>query len=281
LLIRIILDGVGCNSMYVGYNIKIMTLADAIILAVVEGLTEFLPISSTGHLILVTRILNITTTDFTTSFAISIQCGAILAVAMLYANHVIRHPMILKPVIVAFLPTAATGLVLYKIIKNILLLSTDITVTALIIGGILIILIEKILIYKVPPSGEIMLGKITFRQAIFIGIAQSLSVVPGVSRAGATIVGGLLAGLTRKNAVEFSFLLAVPTVIAATVLDLASTSWRFRPEEILIMLVGLIVSFISAAISVNYFLKFVRSNTLIIFGAYRIIFAVAFIMAVR
>jgi undecaprenyl-diphosphatase len=255
-----------------------MTILHAIILSIVEGITEFLPISSTGHMILASKIMNIPQTDFATSFEIFIQLGAILAIVILYFHTLIRNIHVWKKVLAAFLPTAVIGFVLYKFIKHVLLGNPIITVWALLIGGIVLIALELFLKNKERTTGSI--EGISYKQAVIIGLTQSLSVIPGVSRAAATIIGGSAVGLKRKTAVEFSFLLAVPTMLAASGLDIMKSNVAFTASEMWLLMVGFIGSCIVALIIVKFFLEYIKNHTFIAFGVYRIAIALAFLLFV-
>jgi undecaprenyl-diphosphatase len=251
-----------------------MSILDAIILSVIEGITEFLPISSTGHLVLTSFALSIPQTSFVKSFEILIQLGAILAVVSLYWRRLISGFEIWKRILIAFIPTAVVGITLYRVIKDILIGNPMITVIALFVGGIILILIEYF--YKEKEHHISDVEKISYRQSFIIGIFQSLSIVPGVSRAAATIIGGLLTGAKRKAAVEFSFLLAIPTMFAATALDLKESNLAFTSEQILLIGVGLITSFIVALLAVKFLIKYVQHNNFIPFGVYRILLAIIY-----
>lgn len=251
-----------------------MSLIESIILGVIEGITEFLPISSTGHLILASKILGIGSSDFLKSFEISIQAGAILAVLVLYWRKIILDPGLLKKVTVAFVPTGIIGFVLYKTIKSLFFDSTTIVLWAMLVGGILLVLFELYSRGKTYKTTE--LGAITPRQAFAIGIAQSVSVVPGVSRAAATIVGGMLAGIDRKTIVEFSFLLAIPTMLAATGYDLLKNYQLFSLADFGILAVGFAASFVFAMAAIKFLLRYVQNHDFIVFGVYRILVALAF-----
>lgn len=246
-----------------------MNFIHAIILGIVEGITEFLPISSTGHLILASTLLGLQQTEFQKTFEIVIQLGAILSVVVIYAKSLLTDFEKLKKVIAAFLPTAVIGLLLYKIIKHYLIGNVSIVIASLFIGGIIIILFE----WKPRTSGS---TNITYPQAFLIGVAQCFSMIPGVSRAAATILGGLAQGIDRKTIVEFSFLLAIPTMAAATGLDLLKTEAHFSMNEIELLAIGFIVSFVVAFIAVKWLLHYVQNHTLLAFGVYRIIIAVIF-----
>jgi undecaprenyl-diphosphatase len=245
-----------------------MTFIQVIILSIVEGITEFLPISSTGHMILVSTLLKITETDFVKSFEIIIQLGAILAVLTLYWKKLLTDRSMFLRVVVAFIPTAIVGLVLYKYIKDVLLGNPWIVVLSLGIGGILLILLEKFQKQKQQ--------SLSLFHAFLIGCAQSLSVIPGVSRAAATIVGARLLGMKRKDAVEFSFLLAIPTMAAAAGLDLVKSGRNFTGSQYELLAVGFIGAFITALITVKWFIGFVKTHTFIPFAIYRIVAALAF-----
>ena len=251
-----------------------MDFIQAIILSIVEGLTEFLPISSTGHLVLTSEILHISQTEFIKSFEIIIQLGAILAVVFLYWKKIILNFKLWSKLIIAFIPSGIIGLTIYKVIKDLLLGNSYVTLLALFLGGIMLIILEKI--YKEQSHHLSNIEQISYNQAFLIGLCQSISIIPGVSRAGATIMGGLFLGLKRKTAVEFSFLLAIPTMFAATSLDLIKSGFSFRSDEYNLFIVGLVGSFITALFAVKFFLKFVQTHTFIPFGIYRIALAILF-----
>lgn len=252
-----------------------VNILNVIILSIVEGVTEFLPISSTGHLELASKILNIPQTGFVKTFEIVIQLGAILAVLILYFVRILKSVNLWKRVIVAFIPTSIIGLIFYKIIKNILLGNLLIDVISLFIGGILIIILEKYFAKK-PPTIE-KVENLSLTKTSLIGVAQSVSVIPGVSRAAATIFGGMGLGLTRVEATEFSFILAIPTMVAASGLDLYKTRFSFTSQEYLLIAIGFIGAFISAAITVKWLINFVSKHSFIGFGIYRIILALIFL----
>ena len=251
-----------------------MDYLQAIILSVVEGLTEFLPISSTGHLVLASKLLNIMQTDFVKSFEIIIQLGSIFAIIFLYWEIISKNTLVWKKIIIAFIPTAVIGFALYKIIKSFLLGNSLVTLFALLIGGFLIIILEKI--HKEKDYHNNSIEKISYKNAFLIGIFQSISVIPGISRSAATIIPAILLGTKRETAVEFSFLLAIPTMFAATVLDVAKSNFSFMPSEYSILIVGFIGSFLVAILAVKFLLNFVKKHTFIPFGIYRIILAIIF-----
>ncbi|MBI5135628.1 undecaprenyl-diphosphate phosphatase [Candidatus Uhrbacteria bacterium] len=255
-----------------------MNVVQASILGLVEGVTEFLPVSSTGHLILASRFLGIVQDEFVKSFEIIIQLGAILAVGVLYAPRFWSQRRLLLPVIVGFLPTAVIGLVFYKLVKTYLLGNTMVVVASLAIGGVVMIVVEGWLpkhFVRVRATPE----SISVRDAVLIGIFQSIAIVPGVSRSAATIIGGLLLGIERKTAVEFSFLLAIPTMVAATALDLFKNPQIFSGGDAGVLAVGFIFSFITALLSIRWLLGYVKHHTFTAFGLYRITLA-AFVAGV-
>ena len=247
-----------------------MKFFDALILGIVEGITEFLPISSTGHLILASTLLRLSETEFLKSFEIAIQLGAILSVVVLYARSLIRDRVTIQKLFVAFLPTAVIGLLFYKLVKHYLLGNEWVVVAALFIGGIILILFEWN--RRGEDSGS---THITYPQAFLIGVFQSISIIPGVSRAAATIIGGLSLGIERKTIVEFSFLLAIPTMAAATALDLLKSASSFSSADFEILAVGFVVSFVVALVIIKWLLYYIKNHTFLSFGVYRI--AVAFL----
>ncbi|MDB5264576.1 MAG: Undecaprenyl-diphosphatase [Parcubacteria group bacterium] len=250
-----------------------MTFLDSIILGIVEGITEFLPVSSTGHLILASSLLGLPSTEFLKTFEIAIQLGAIAAVALLYWRSFLNLG-ILKRVIVAFTPTAIIGLALHDFVKENLLGNVQVVLWALFIGGVALIVFE--LFHKEKETAKAEVQDITYKQALLIGLFQSIAVIPGVSRSAATIVGGLIAGIRRVAIVEFSFLLAVPVMLAATGLDLLKSYSLFSVNDLGNLGVGFVVSFVVALISIRFLLKYVRTHTFIPFGVYRILIALLF-----
>jgi undecaprenyl-diphosphatase len=250
-----------------------MNTLQAIILGIIEGLTEFLPISSTGHLILASDVLNIAQTDLVKTFEVAIQLGAILAVAVLYFRILITNLKINKRIIVAFLPTAILGLIFYPLIKK-LFENNQVVLWSLFLGGIGLIIFEKF--HKHNEQDIIALENISYKQAFVVGLAQSISMIPGVSRAAATIVGGRLIGISRKTIVEFSFLLAVPTMLAATALDVYKNYQAFNGSDFVLFFAGFVASFITAIVAVKFFLSFIQNHDFKWFGVYRIILALMF-----
>lgn len=258
-----------------------MNLLHVIILSVIEGITEFLPISSTGHLILTANLLGIAQDPFVKSFEVIIQLGAILAAVVLYAKTVLKQKDLIGKILVGFIPSAIVGLTLYKFIKGFLLENVYITLIALFVGGVAFIVLEKFVFNKSTGS-KTTLKSLSFRDAVVVGLFQALSIIPGTSRSGASIIGGMLVNMNRKSAVEFSFLLAIPTMLAATVLDLKENAFQFTSTEFLYLGIGLVISFVVAFIVMRWFVQFVQTNTFIPFGIYRIVFSVLyFLLLVR
>jgi undecaprenyl-diphosphatase len=245
---------------------------DAIILAVVEGLTEFLPVSSTGHTILAAALLNIAQTSFVKSFELSLEFGSILAVVVLYWRYFLDVEVI-KRLIAGFIPTGVVGLLIYRFFKDVLFGNEQVVLWALLLGGIAIILFE--LTYKERYEIDDM-SKIPYRYCLLIGVFQSFSVIPGLSRSAPTIMGGLFLGMKRQTIVLYSFLLAVPTMIAASGYDLVMSFNQFSGSDVNLLLVGFLTSFIVAMPSIKFFLGYVRKHDFIPFGIYRILLVVVF-----
>jgi len=248
-----------------------MNIIDAIIIGIIEGLTEFLPVSSTGHMILASALLKLQNPEFLKTFEISIQIGAIFAIVFLYARRFLGNIMLYKKLLAAFIPTTIIGFLFYKIIKTYLFNPVVVSV-ALIIGGIILILLDKKIINTMAKYTD--LEEISYRNAFFIGLFQGIAVVPGVSRAAATIIGGIFNGLNKKQATEFSFLLAVPTMVAATGYDLLKTPAQLAGFELVLLGIGLITAFISAWIAVKLFVWFIEQYGFAFFGYYRIVLGI-------
>ena len=254
-----------------------MNFLDAILLGIVEGITEFLPVSSTGHLILTAEALGIPETEFLKTFEVSIQLGAILAVLLLYWKRVLLERAVFERLLIALLPALGVGFLFYASIKK--LFESEMTVVvALFLGGVALILFEK---FHTEKEGSVSdVAKMSYRTAFFIGLFQAHAVIPGVSRAGATILGGLLLGLKRKAVVEFSFMLAIPTMIAATSLDLYQNASSFSQNDFWLLLVGFIVSFLVALLAIRFFLRFIENHTFVPFGIYRIVIAIIIFLVI-
>src|SRR3989344_4980430 len=250
-----------------------MTPLDALLLGVVEGVTEFLPISSTGHLILASSLLHIADSEFLKTFEIAIQLGAILAVVALYWRSLLNIE-ILKRVIIGFIPTGIIGLALYKVVKTYLLGSEVVVLWALALGGLALIAFE--LWHSESENAASDITEITYRQAVLVGLFQALAIIPGVSRSAATILGGLFVGIKRAAIVQFSFLLAVPTMVSATGLDLIKNTGLFSSDQALLLGIGFVTSFFVALAAIKFLLSFVKSHSFVSFGVYRILVACLF-----
>ena len=207
--------------------------------------------------------------DFLSSFEIGIQFGAILSVVALYFRKFFNLE-ILKRVFVAFVPTAVVGFFLYKLIKHVFMNSTTLVLWSLFLGGIFLIVFERL--HRGTNEGA-GVEKLSYKQCFLIGVFQSISVVPGVSRSAATIIGGLLLGVSRTVIVEFSFLLAVPTMLAATGYDLLKNGFYFSQAQIGIFAVGFVTSFIVAILAIKFLLRFVQTHNFTVFGVYRVLLA--------
>lgn len=252
-----------------------MTILHAIILGIIEGLTEFLPISSTGHMILTSSILGIPETEFVKTFEIAIQIGAILAVLSLYFKKLIMSPPLWGKLIVAFIPTGIVGFLAYETIKMYLFNPLTVSIS-LIVGGVILILLNK---WTERKSSYASIEKVSYIDALKIGVIQCLSMIPGTSRAAATIFGGVFAGFDRKQAAEFSFLLAIPTMAAATGYDLLKSGITFSSGEWQLLSIGFITALISAIFAVRWFIAFLTKHGFKLFGYYRIVIGILFLIA--
>ncbi|SMP03424.1 undecaprenyl-diphosphatase [Desulfurobacterium pacificum] len=243
-----------------------MNLFDAVVLGIVEGVTEFLPISSTGHMILVSSLLGIKQNTFEKTFEIVIQLGAILAVLWIYKDRLSKDIALWKKLIVAFIPTGILGLLFHKYFEA--LFSDKVVATMLIVWGVIFIVVE--LFYNKLSHSIKDVDKLPYWKAVMVGIFQSLAMVPGTSRSGSTIIGGMLLGMDRKTATEFSFLLAIPTMFAASGFELVKNASSFTLDGIGILAVGFITAFTFAFLSVKWLLSFIKTHSFIPFGIYRI-----------
>jgi undecaprenyl-diphosphatase len=253
-----------------------MDWLSALLLGAIEGISEFLPISSTAHLRLFSEWFGVNNSDFSKSFDIFIQLGAILAVLVVYLKTLWRQPRIIWKLAAAFVPTAIIGLVAYPFIKGQLMDSFWLMAATLGLGGLFLLWFERR--YRSERAIIKEVDQITYKQAVLIGLCQSVAIVPGVSRSAATIVGGLALGLSRPVIVEFSFLLALPTMLAATGLDLLKSSWSLGRPEIIALAVGLLAAFVTAWLSVKWLLSFVRQRDFRLFGWYRLVLATIIIV---
>jgi undecaprenyl-diphosphatase len=257
-----------------------MTTIESIIIAIVEGLTEFLPISSTGHMIIAEKLLAIPSTEFTKVFTVAIQLGAILAVVVLYWKKFFdfKNGQFYLKLITGVIPALVFGWLFSKKID--LLLESALTVAiSLLLGGIVLLFIEKLL--KDPSiHSEKEVG---FKQAGIIGLWQCIAMIPGVSRSAASIIGGMQQKLTRNAAAEFSFFLAVPTMLAATgykLLKFFKESGGFSAKEIQLLVIGNVVAFIVAVLAIKLFIGFLKKYGFRIWGVYRIIVGVIMLVLI-
>jgi undecaprenyl-diphosphatase len=263
---------------------EFLLILKVITLGIVEGLTEYLPVSSTGHLIIIGDKLKFDEIP-DKIFETSIQFGAILAVIILYRvrikNIILNfykdspEQKITINLILAFMPAAIIGLLLHGFIKE-YLFTVKIVALSLILGGIIMIIIDKLNIQRETKKLE----NISLKQALSIGFFQCIAMIPGVSRSGATIVGGVLIGLTRKNAAEFSFFLAIPTIFAASVYDIVKHYHLLTLEHLNLILIGFVTSFISAFIVVSRFIGIIQRYGFMPFGIYRVILGCIIILTV-
>jgi len=245
-----------------------MNFIEAIILAVIEGLTEFLPISSTGHMIIGSSFMGMKSTDFSKLFMIVIQLGAILSVVVLYFKRFFKSIDFYVKLVVAFIPAAIFGLLLGDYIDSLLENVTGVAIS-LLVGGIILLYVDKW--FNRPSYQEE--ENINYLTALKIGLFQCIAMIPGVSRSGATIVGGMSQKLSRKLAAEFSFFLAVPTMFAATakkLYDFFKDGHTITDEEVKLLVVGNMVAFIVALIAIKSFIGFLNKHGFKIFGYYRI-----------
>lgn len=252
-----------------------MTLFHSLILGIVEGLTEFLPISSTGHMVLVSHFLKMPEGATLATFEVVSQVGAIGAVVVLYFKKLFEVKII-KKLIIAFIPTGIIGVLVYPYLKawlqNPLLVAYTLT-----IGGICIIIVENIYEKRISQGEVPETHSISYKQALLLGLYQAIAIIPGVSRSGAMIIGGLTMRLSRKLLTEFTFLLAVPTMAIATVYTIYKKHSELAVESITPLLFGTFVSFIVALIVIQYFLAYIRSHSFKIFGWYRIVLGIILI----
>ena len=245
-----------------------MSVFQSIILAIVEGLTEFLPVSSTGHMIIASSLMGIADDPFTKAFTIAIQLGAIVSVVVLYWKRFFMTMSFYYKLFVAFIPAAVIGL-LFNDYIDALLERVEVVATTLILGGIIFLFIDKIF-KKTEVDGK---DSVTYSNAFKIGLFQTIAMVPGVSRSAATIIGGLTQGMHKRAAAEFSFFLAVPTMFAATgykLLKFYLEGNTFGTNEIVLLSIGNVVAFIVAMIAIKSFITFLTRHGFKWFGYYRI-----------
>jgi undecaprenyl-diphosphatase len=246
-----------------------MQYLSALILGVVEGLTEFLPVSSTAHLIIATKLLGLPQSEYWKFFEIFIQAGSILAVAAAFFKY-LKNRKLLTNIAFSFVPTAVVGLILYKVIKKYFLGNMVLLAGALILFGIVFLLLEWAI-----KHGKVRLHKknkdIKPFEAVMLGLCQALAVVPGVSRAGIVMVGGMSMGIERVEIALYSFMLAVPTILAAAALDVVKTDQVVMMQNLPLSMIGFVSAFISAYFVVRWFIGFLQRKDLSGFAWYRIV----------
>ncbi len=246
-----------------------MTVIEAIILGIVEGITEFLPISSTGHMIIASSLMGIAEDSFTKTFTVSIQFGAILSVIFLYWKRFFQSMDFYYKLFVAFLPAVVFGKLLNDFIDS-LLGNVAVVAYTLLAGGIFLIFMDQLIKEKTDSTDD----SISYKTAFKIGLFQVIAMIPGVSRSAATIIGGLTQGLSRKTAAEFSFFLAVPTMFAATCKSLwdyvKDEGGTFTGQEIGLLAVGNLVAFVVAMLAIKSFIRYLSQHGFKVFGYYRI-----------
>lgn len=268
-----------------------MSLIQAIILAIIEGITEFLPISSTGHMIIGSSVMGIASDHFVKMFTVAIQFGAILSVVVLYFKRFFQSVDFYVKLFVAFIPAAILGKLLNEKIDSLLENPVGVAI-ALLVGGVVLLFVDKWFAKNEDASGQPSGGagsetaaatseqKISYFSALKIGLFQAIAMIPGVSRSAASIIGGLTQGLNRKTAAEFSFFLAVPTMFAATVYKMYKyhKEFGFHKEDVSILLIGNIVAFVVAMLAIRFFIGFLTKHGFRIFGYYRIVLGGAILL---
>ena len=255
------------------HHLYLMAWLDIFILSLVEGLTEFIPVSSTGHILLVGKLLNLSPTEFQKAFDIVIQFGAIAAVVVLYHQQFKWNFAFYKKLAIAFIPAGVFGFLLKDKVSE-MMESTAVVAWALIIGGLVMIALDRF--YKKGTTTEL-----SEKNAFLIGLFQCLALIPGISRSGATIVGAQLLGITKEKSAEFSFLLAVPTITAASLYKLWKVRSLIESHHILQLLVGIVLSFIFAIIAIRFFLAIVKRSGFGWFGGYRIVLGIFFLVTLN
>lgn len=254
-----------------------MDIIQAIIIGIIEGFTEFLPISSTGHMIVASKFLGVSQDHLTKAYEVIIQFAAIMAVLLLYKEKIsFKKISLWQKLFVAFLPLAVIGFLFKDIIKT--LFTVDIVAWMFIVGGIVFLIVEKF--YKEESSHTYDVEQVSMKQALWIGIAQIFSLIPGTSRAGATIIGGLLVGLDRKASAEFSFLLAIPVMAAVSGYDLLKYYSEFADANWGAFVAGFVTAFVVAYLTIKLFLVFLQRFTFVAFGWYRIILGILLLMMI-
>ncbi len=254
-----------------------MDIFQAIIIGIIEGFTEFLPISSTGHMIVARVFLGIEDSDLVKAYEVIIQMAAIFAVMLIYREKITFKKIDLwMKLLVAFLPLAIVGFIFKDFIKT--LFNVQTVAWMFIIGGIIFLVVEYF--YKEQEYHTKEVEEVSYTQAWWVGFAQIFSMIPGTSRAGATIIGGLLAGIDRKTSAEFSFLLAIPVMMAVSGYDLLKNYQDFADANWIAFVIGFVVAFIIAYLTIKLFLAFIQRFTFVAFGIYRIVFGIILLMVI-
>lgn len=257
------------------YLIIHMSPIHAVVLGIVEGITEFLPVSSTFHLLFTSLIMGLYGPDFIKLFEVFIQSGAILAVILIYLKEIRQDIALMKKVFVSFVPTAVIGFLLFKVIKNFFFENYFLMVLVFFLVGVLFLGLELLVkkrLLKLSRSSD----KMTYQESFIVGLVQALAVIPGVSRAGAVIVSMMGFGYTREDSVKYSFLLSVPTIVAASAYDLYKSRHVLtgNTSNVWLLAIGFVVSFLVAYMVIKWFIGFVKKNTLELFGYYRILLVI-------
>lgn len=254
-----------------------MDILHTILLGIIEGITEFLPISSTFHLLFGSKLLNIPQTEFIDLFVVIIQIGAILAIITLFFKEFFYSRNIQKLITYSFVPTAIVGFIMQKIIKDVFFASSYIMVYAFIIMGFVFIILENYIAKKTLSKD---VSTMSVKDAVLIGIFQSIAIVPGVSRSGSILSAMMYMGYSRSESAKYSFLLGVPTILAAGLLDIIKGRDIILAytNNLLFMILGIIISFLSAYAAVKWFVSYLQKNTLMPFAYYRIFFGIVLLI---
>jgi undecaprenyl-diphosphatase len=254
-----------------------MHMWQAIILAIVEGLTEYLPVSSTGHMIVTSSIMGISENPFVKDYTVIVQFGAILSVVVIYWRRFLVDWSLYKKLFIAFLPAAVIGLLIKKQV-DIWLGDVQIVAYSFIVGGVLLLFVDKW--FERTENNPTSVDDLSPKGALVIGFCQCIAMIPGVSRSAATIIGGLTQKLSRKTAAEFSFFLAVPTLTAATMLKVVKIYKDIQPSDISVLLVGNLIAFIVGILSIRAFIGYLTLRGFKIFGYYRIAMGILILILV-
>ncbi len=255
-----------------------MDIFQAVIIGIIEGFTEFLPISSTGHMIVASEFLGVSQDNLTKAYEVIIQFAAILAVMLVYRDKLTLKKIDLwSKLMVAFFPLAIVGFIFKDVIKELFTVNT--VAVMFIVGGVIFLVVEKF--YKEKESHTNAVENVSYKQALVVGFAQIFSLIPGTSRAGATIIGGMLIKMNRKTSAEFSFLLAIPVMGAVTAYDLLKHYSEFADANWPAFIIGFIVAFIVAYITIKLFLVFLQRFTFVAFGIYRILFGIILLLVAQ